>query len=125
MNQAQKIALIGLMILLKALHVIFVHDSTHSPTSRQTEAVAGTEASKVEEAHDYGYDTVLAVILAEFMKLLVSAALFIRAYIQDSEQELSPGGHSARKDWATMTRQRALGYAIPALIYMIEDNLRF
>ena len=113
MNQSQKVVLITTMVFLKALHVLFVHESTHR----------GEDGG--EEGSTYQYNTVMAVILAEFIKLALSGALFLRAYIQESSGHLISPDFSARKDWEEMTFSRGLSYAFPALVYMIEDNLRF
>uniref|UniRef100_A0A7S1X351 CMP-sialic acid transporter n=1 Tax=Tetraselmis chuii TaxID=63592 RepID=A0A7S1X351_9CHLO len=141
MHHAQKVLLIGTMILLKAMHVLFVHESTHDPSSEAgSEAVAGQGGKQTEgvssaddnsDAHAYAYNTVMAVILAEGLKLAISAVIFIRAYCND-EGALLEGANGgagglggARADWASMTRERALSYGLPAAIYMVEDNLRF
>mmetsp|Transcript_21462 Transcript_21462/g.59610 ORF Transcript_21462/g.59610 Transcript_21462/m.59610 type:complete len:367 (+) Transcript_21462:490-1590(+) len=114
MNQAQKVVLVTTMVFLKALHVLFVHESTHH---------AGDEGS---EGAQYKYNTVMAVILAEFIKLALSAGIFLRAYFRESNGEVDPTAEfSAHKDWEGMTFSHGLSYAFPAMVYMIEDNLRF
>eukprot|EP00873_Tetraselmis_striata_P027572 jgi/Tetstr1/447836/TSEL_003754.t1 len=132
MQQSQKVLLIGTMILLKAFHVLLVHESTHSPEEGgQDGGSAGAAPAEKggdsdNDSHAYGYNTVLAVILAEGLKLVVSVAIFVRAYLADEGAPpglLEAGG--ARADWAAMTRQRAASYGLPAAIYMVEDNLRF
>jgi len=123
MNQAQKTALVVAMIFLKALHVIFVHGSTHSAHGEP-----GSPSSESHAGEHYAYDTVMAVILAEGMKLVVSLAIFLHMYLGEAAAPLldeAGAQNSARRDWEEMTYRRALSYAFPALIYMIEDNLRF
>lgn len=66
----------------------------------------------------------MAVILAEVIKFGVSALLFWRAYTRDGSGE-GAEGTGVRRDWDGMTWRRVMSYALPALIYMVEDNLRF
>mmetsp|Transcript_22557 Transcript_22557/g.49416 ORF Transcript_22557/g.49416 Transcript_22557/m.49416 type:complete len:408 (-) Transcript_22557:318-1541(-) len=115
---ALRLSFVAGQILLGTFHVILVHSSSARPTEDNQ---SGDEATNDNTNRQYKYSAVLVILLAEILKLVLSILGFawVGTRTTESLQTAKNQLHAA------LTPKRFLRFGLPALVYTIENHIRF
>jgi len=111
----QRLLILGSHLFLSLAHVFAVHQSA-------TETAAG-ERRDVNATRTYAYSPATVVFLAEIIKLGFSMCAYVHTHARDSPGNVWGVVRAELEDAAA--ERRYLRFAVPALIYLIENHLRF
>lgn len=111
----QRLLILGSHLFLSLAHVFAVHQSAMDS--------ATGEGRDENATRTYAYSPAMVVFLAELIKLAFSVSAYVHTHARDSPGNVW-GVIRAELEDATAER-RYLRFAVPALIYLIENHLRF
>jgi len=111
----QRLLILGSHLFLSLAHVFAVHQSAMDS--------ATGEGRDENATRTYAYSPAMVVFLAELIKLAFSVSAYVHTHARDSPGNVW-GVIRAELEAATAGR-RYLRFAVPALIYLIENHLRF
>ena len=111
----QRLLILGSHLFLSLAHVFAVHQSAMDS--------ATGEGRDENVTRTYAYSPAMVVFLAELIKLAFSVSAYVHTHARDSPGNVW-GVIRAELEDATAER-RYLRFAVPALIYLIENHLRF
>mmetsp|Transcript_69400 Transcript_69400/g.219634 ORF Transcript_69400/g.219634 Transcript_69400/m.219634 type:complete len:436 (+) Transcript_69400:172-1479(+) len=115
--------LIG-QIVLSSIHVILVHTSKHAYRSAEGgSGVMGTQHGN--EQYDYPYSTVMVVLLSEAIKLAVSLIAFLWQATRPPKDRDSKVMDLREQLSRSLSVSKFIRFSIPAIVYTLENNLRF
>mmetsp|Transcript_23226 Transcript_23226/g.38833 ORF Transcript_23226/g.38833 Transcript_23226/m.38833 type:complete len:452 (-) Transcript_23226:223-1578(-) len=125
---AVKFSFIVGQIFLGTLHVILVHSSSHSSShtaeDKKTVGLLISQAAdthRSSDTHKYRYSAVLVILLAEILKLVLSIIAFSWFATRNPENALA----AKTQVVAALTPRRFLRFSLPAVVYTIENHIRF
>ena len=112
----QRLLILGSHLFLSLAHVFAVHQSAMES--------AGGEGRDENATRTYAYNPAMVVFLAELIKLVFSVSAYVHTHARDSPQgNVWSVIRNELEDAAA--ERRYLRFAVPALIYLVENHLRF
>mmetsp|Transcript_38025 Transcript_38025/g.72903 ORF Transcript_38025/g.72903 Transcript_38025/m.72903 type:complete len:378 (-) Transcript_38025:278-1411(-) len=113
---------VGGQIFLGTLHVVVVHSSSHSKAlaANQSTETVDDDTPKEAEQRSYAYSAVLLILLSEILKLAFSLGAF--AWIATRSRESM---QSAKDQLRVAYEGQFLRFGLPALVYAVENHIRF
>lgn len=112
----QRLLILGSHLFLSLAHVFAVHQSAMES--------AGAEGRDENATRTYAYNPAMVVFLAEFIKLVFSVSAYVHMHLKDSPQgNVWVIIRNELED--AFAERRYARFAVPALIYLIENHLRF
>jgi hypothetical protein len=112
----QRLLILGSHLFLSLAHVFAVHQSAMES--------AGAEGRDENATRTYAYNPAMVVFLAELIKLVFSVSAYVHMHLKDSPQgNVWVIIRNELED--AFAERRYARFAVPALIYLIENHLRF
>ena len=111
----QRLLILGSHLFLSLAHVFAVHQSAMDS--------ATGEGRDENATRTYAYSPAMVVFLAEFIKLAFSVSAYVHTHARDTPGNVWGVIRAELEDAAA--ERRYLRFAVPALIYLIENHLRF
>ena len=111
----QRLLILGSHLFLSLAHVFAVHQSAMDS--------ATGEGRDANATRTYAYSPAMVVFLAEFIKLAFSVSAYVHTHARDTPGNVWGVIRAELEDAAA--ERRYLRFAVPALIYLIENHLRF
>lgn len=123
----QRVVILGAHLFLSLAHVFAVHQSAEHSGFGEGTALgneSGDENNNV--SRQYAYSPAMVVFLAELMKLVFSTSAFVYTHVRDGTHGGDDWRLAIKRELSeAITGHRSLRFAFPALVYLIDNHLRF